>query len=914
MKLTKLLLTALFSLVCLSVSNSQIDLKSNSALHSWNFSEGNWIKNTLSDRTNRVKFEADNLLTFGSSGELILSGMSGLFNDSTTPSSLPKDQITVEAVVTITEGQQWGSIIGYAQDNGSYERGWILGYNEDSFLFWISTGGPLIQATSKTKFERGMRYHVVGTYDGSAVKIYVNGKLSAQTNASGPIVYPKSAFYTVGIYKDDDESYPMNGSIFAAQIHNIAVGPSSILAQSNKLGLSPIKFSVQPSLRFISGDGARITWTSSSVKDMTVHFGKTRRLGNIINAQKKNDQYFADLSQLEPDTEYFYKLVESDRGSSGPTYEFNTNLNFSVPSVPAQVNSKLRERAQKIINESGCKNGYCLVLGSTDPDLLVELARLSRFSVISLQSDQSVINELRGQLYKLGVQGSRVNVLKSDDLTGKIPLTSCMINLVVSVDRKEDDEIRRVLVPGRGRAIFLSEGNRLYARPKLPGSGDWTHQYGDAGNTTSTKETLAGATGTHEFSIQWVGRPGADFGIDRNPRMPAPLSAGGILFHQGMNRLVALDAHNGSVLWSIEAPDLRRVNIPRDCGNWCADDDRLYVAVNDLAWIFDSESGQRVQTVKVIKNELSTNDYEWGYIGRIGDNLIGSATRAETSYKSFWSGKMWYDGKGGDVGTQQVCSDFIFGYSLKGSKAKPSWRYENGVILNPTISCADRHLYFIETRNPKIKKQENRRVSDKSLWLDQFLVCIDTDNGKVIWEKPIDTEDGLITFYLQATKDRLILTASNSKFHIYTFKANNGEPIWSKSSNWADDHHSGHMQHPVVTNDKIYLQPNGYDLSTGEILTTKMGKREGCHTYVGAGDALLYRGKARQISMWSKETESTTSWPRLRPSCWLNTIPASGMILIPEGGGGCSCGGWMETSLGFIPRKHLLNTAKEGTP
>ena len=25
------------------------------------------------------------------------------------------------------------------------------------------------------------------------------------------------------------------------------------------------------------------------------------------------------------------------------------------------------------------------------------------------------------------------------------------------------------------------------------------------------------------------------------------------------------------------------------------------------------------------------------------------------------------------------------------------------------------------------------------------------------------------------------------------------------------------------------------------------------------------------------------------------------MLLIPEGGGGCSCGGWMETSLGFIP-------------
>jgi len=902
------LASGLFFLISIAISTSQESEKNDSLLHSWNFSKANWIKNTVSERTNKIKFEAKFSPAFTPSGHLILSGKNGLFNDSVLSSSLPKEQISAEAIVTINEGQQWGSIIGYAQDNGSYERGWILGYNEDSFLFWVSTGGPLIQATSRVKFEIGRKYHVVGTYDGSKVKIYVNGKLSGQVNASGPISYPNKAHYTVGIYKDDDENYPMKGTVHAAQLHSSAVKHSEILAVTNKLGLAPIKFSVQPSLRFVSSDEARITWTSTSVKEMSLHFGKTRSLGNIINAQKKGDQYVADIPNLEPDTEYFYKLVETGRGRSGPTHDFNTNLNFSLPRVSSKVNDSIGQRARQIIEKAGCKKGYCLVIGSDDADLLIELARNSNFSVISAQSNDDEIKDLREKLYQSGTQGSRVNVLRMDDLKGKIPLTSCMINLVISANRVEDEEIRRILVPGRGRAIFISENDRIYARPKLPGSGDWTHQYGDAGNTTSTKETLAGATGTHEFTIQWVGRPGADFGIDRNPRMPAPLSAGGRLFHQGMNRLVAMDAHNGSVLWSIEAPDLRRVNIPRDCGNWCADDENLYVAIKDLAWIFDSETGQRLQTVKVPR-PLADADLEWGYIGRIADTLIGSGTRTNTSYKSFWSGKMWYDGKGGDVGTQQVCSDSVFGYSLKGPEAKLAWHYRNGVILNPTISCSDGHLYFIETRNTKIQLQENRRISDKSLWLDQFLVCINAENGKLVWEKPIDTEDGLITFYLQATKDQLILTASNSKFHIYTFNAKTGESGWSKSSNWADDHHSGHMQHPVVTKDKLYLQPNGYDLTTGEILTTKMGKREGCHTYVGAGDALLYRGKARQVSMWSKETESVTSWPRLRPSCWLNTIPASGMILIPEGGGGCSCGGWMETSLGFIPRKHLNDTA-----
>ena len=74
------------------------------------------------------------------------------------------------------------------------------------------------------------------------------------------------------------------------------------------------------------------------------------------------------------------------------------------------------------------------------------------------------------------------------------------------------------------------------------------------------------SAGTDGLEVQWLGRPGADFGIDRNPRMPAPLAVNGRLFHQGMNRIIALDSYNGAVLWSLEIPALRRVNMPRDAG------------------------------------------------------------------------------------------------------------------------------------------------------------------------------------------------------------------------------------------------------------------------------------------------------------------------------------------------------------
>jgi hypothetical protein len=164
---------------------------------------------------------------------------------------------------------------------------------------------------------------------------------------------------------------------------------------------------------------------------------------------------------------------------------------------------------------------------------------------------------------------------------------------------------------------------------------------------------------------------------------------------------------------------------------------------------------------------------------------------------------------------------------------------------------------------------------------------------------------------MQATPDMILLAASNTKYHLYTFETGDGTPRWQRSNPWPDNHHSGHLQHPVILDETIYLQPNGYDLKTGKIVTRKVGARSGCPTYIGADKALIYRGSGRRVAMWNRETETVSAWDRLRPSCWLSMIPANGMLLVPEGGGGCSCGGWMETSIGFAPRALLEAVVEE---
>ena len=44
------------------------------------------------------------------------------------------------------------------------------------------------------------------------------------------------------------------------------------------------------------------------------------------------------------------------------------------------------------------------------------------------------------------------------------------------------------------------------------------------------------------------------------------------------------------------------------------------------------------------------------------------------------------DGKGGEAGTEKVCSDSLFGYAVSGSENRPAWIYRKGLVLNSTIA------------------------------------------------------------------------------------------------------------------------------------------------------------------------------------------------------------------------------------
>ena len=890
-----------------------------------------------------------NLRQAGGIEALTLDGKNNsvmLASDHST-ANLPLQQISAEAWVRIDKPQPWGGIVGAIQDNGSYERGWILGYRDSKFCFAVNAKGgedKLTYLLSTTDFQSETWYHVVGTYDGNTQRIYVNGALeNSSTSQSGDIHYPPQAFYEIGAYHDKDEYFKLSGMVHEVRVYSRPLNPDEI--QSNQQAKlrdlpTPILLATGPYVRFVDRTTAEVVWQTDepAVSVLIVDSGdQTRR---VTDERIKTDHRL-QISGLKRNRIYKYRIATGASGVS-PVFELDTTFNFTrikAPDRPSpyadDVASKIAaEAAETLLAETGITSGICLVLGADRGQLVYELVRRTDLIVIGVETDAAKVAAARKALTSAGVYGHRATIRRVESLK-RLPYTGDFANLIVA-DRLLRDgviagssrEVMRVLRPDGGLAVIgqtanapvrigvdllrtwcapiefaVSEGPRgvwaRITRGPMVGAGDWSHLYGLPNNSGFGGERLGGVRTASDLQVQWLGRPGPRAQPDRSGRKPSPLSTGGRLFVQGLHRLIGLDAYNGTILWSLEIPPLQRFNVPRDSGNWCADHDHVFVAIDNACWRINAQTGEVQSIDKVQPGAREGWNYDWSYIARHKEKLIGSAVKSGSAFVEYWGGASagWYDARQGPV-TFKVCSDNIFAKEV--SSGPLTWSYSNGVIINSTITVADDRVFFVECRHPRVIASESRRVGLAELWQDQYLVALDVESGRVVWERPLETVNGIVTYYMAHGEGKLVIAASSDKkYDVYAFDDSNGKQIWHREVGWlgGQGDHGKAMSRPAIAGGRLYVRPEMMELRTGKTLGRMPGG--GCGTYALTANTAIFR--SGNVTMWDSASGKSSSWDRLRPGCWLSTIPAGGMLLSPEAGGGCSCGKWMETSIGFKP-------------
>lgn len=870
-----------------------------------------------------------------------------LISDDLANAPLPRDELTVETWIRVDESDSAGGIIGCSQDTKEEKSGWILGFHHQRFVFGLAAEeGPkgITFLRGETRVRPGHWYHVVARYDGQTMSLSVNGELEGTSEQQlGPIVYPKTGFYEIGAKHDSGSFHPMYGMINEVRVYDRTVSDDEIRrryeTKADRFN-TPIELKTGPYAQFVTPDSARIRWqteTPMPTRLVVLENNEPRRFDN----DRPTTSHEVNVDQLPRDRMLHYLIEKDGDGWNAQSQEFelDTHFNFSTPALPADAipfpdddtATEYTTAAEHILESCEFDRGICVVMGHGDGRLAWELAKRSDLRIIGVDTDEDSVAAARKSLLKSGLYGSRVSFHHVDSLDS-LPFVGRFANLIVSQRVLEGenfdfnaDELFRVLRPQGGLVCLGQSGSDIDAeavqkwlastgldaqitngtwvtavRPALDGAGEWSHLYGRADNSAFGGEALSGASTTGDMNVQWIGRPGPRAQPDRNGRKPSPLSTGGRLFVQGLNRIIAVDGFNGTVLWALEIPALERFNMPRDCSNWCADEQNVFIAAKDSCWQIDAATGDVIAIHPVEDAERSDWTWDWGYIAQTADHILGSVEKSDTAFRSFWgdSGAGWYDARTGPA-TFKVCSDALF--ALNKTDGSTAWEYENGVIINSTITAYAEHLYFVESRNRNVKQAQARRIGSKELWEEQFLVALDLTSGQKIWEQPIDTADGTVAFYLAAGDGTLVIDAStNKQYELSGFSATDGTPRWTQTFDWFErkGDHGKAIQRPAIVNGRVYVRPKVLELDTGTILPLEMPEGK-CGTYAATTESLVFR--TTKITMWNTKTGSDSSWDRMRPGCWLSTIPASGMLLSPEGGGGCSCGSWMEMSIGFMP-------------
>ena len=875
---------------------------------------------------------------------LILSGSNNYVSVNNGP--LPSRDITLEAWVTVDQPVSWAGIVNYIQDNGSTEHGWILGQNNGAFMFGLSSGS-LTYLHASENFELNQWYHVVGVYDGSEMKIYINGEPKGSSTAqSGNISYLAS-WFCMGTYKDDNEYYYWDGMIAEVVVHDEALSLSEVQsrfeARRGEFGYVEIaELKTGPYVHFAKKAEVTVHWKTETAVPSIIEYGANFQLTAQVQQATPKTDHALTITGLTTDTEYSYRIILGD----DPTeiFKFYSTFDYGPEPFPGgdspypvdSLTTLYEQAAEYIINNSGITKGVCIDYGCGRGHLAYEISKRSDLKVIGFGENAGDITTARNYLDKAGLYGSRVTIFFAN--LAELKCRDYSANLIVS-DRMIADgicpgtaaEVFRVLRPNGGKAYLgqpsscpnplsqvtlenwlsgisytLDHTNGLWAvidRGSLNGAGEWTHFYADLANTANSGDTRI----QNNMKMLWYGQPGPRYVIDRHNRPMTSLYKDGTVVTPGVERIMAYDAYNGSRYWDVSIPELSRVAVLRDCGWMALANDYVYVAHKQNCVGLDIKTGMPIihlEAPQLIGGQIRN----WGFLGVEGNRIYGSGQKEGASLIGHSLGNVYlayYDNKPVATSDYLFCLDRHSGSSL--------WTYKRAsgsVIINSAIVVGGNYIYFIESRNSTAINDSDGRVLSSVLMSgsNEYLVKLNKATGVQQWAVPVDLPFEHTTYlsYCQA-EDLLVAVGSHNdpgaKYEHRAYYASNGSLKWSSNYNQGSigGGHGEQDQHPVIVGSMMYSRYYKIDLgSPGGTVTSFPLSRGNCGTQSACATHLFGRnGNPYMYELPNGNSIRVTA--DTRPGCWVNMIPAGGLLLIPESSAGCTCDYPIQASMSFVP-------------
>lgn len=568
----------------------------------------------------------------------------------------------------------------------------------------------------------------------------------------------------------------------------------------------------------------------------------------------------------------------------------------SRPSAPILTRDEASQ-SEAWIRRLPSPRGFALCAGPSDAmKTIAALVAVSEFHVVAAVPEHQV-GALRAALADAGWLGTRAAVLPLQ-ADGRMPIADRLFNLVIG-DALPEAETLRLLCPAPS-GLWVRGGSVREAPPD-PSAGAWTHLYGTAANACASSQPLDGHP-----ALRWFGGHGPERMPDRHTRGHAPLAAGGVQVSLAENGLIATDARNGTVRWSLDLPESMRYAMPYDAGYavLAPDGSRLHIAVNAELWAVNARAGQVVSRLPV---PTPDRQLHWGWVALDGGVLYGSAEfpAAPRTRKEYELVDLDYRSE-----RPLVCSRVVFRSNDRGGA---DWlRPVPGLLVNPTLAADSGRVYAVEARGAMARGRNADRLTCEQILEDAWVVCLEGTDGHVLWEQPLRWDEARDILGLAVAGDRILLSTARSvgeqaEYRLRCLAAADGHLLWeSRGRNPVKDlYHGQQVKRPVVLGDRVSFESDLFELATGrrwvppgaapDWILSRPG--HACGGMTGGRDGLLFR--ADNPTLFRLSDGAFTRLSPTRPGCWLNILPAECGVLIPEASASCICEYPIQTSMGF---------------
>ena len=581
--------------------------------------------------------------------------------------------------------------------------------------------------------------------------------------------------------------------------------------------------------------------------------------------------------------------------------------------ISLTVRAQQDKLAQELVDRGGVDRGVCAVLG-IDGDVAVELARHSEMLIHVRDPRPDAVDQLRDNGNAAGFQIDRLAVEQGS--LDKLPYANNVVDVVVATNASSDlfetlpaSEVVRALRPGgvaiigkslqslgpdlgtekleqwaaKSRAINVKAGLDKFGewvrftKAPLVGADDWSHWEKSPDNNPVSDDTLIKAPYMTQFMATpyYIGMPS----ITTAAGGRTFLAIGHIAHHERewemLNKLVARNGYNGTVLWKRKLPEGYLVHRSA----FIATKDTFHMIDGERCLLLDAMTGKEKGEIRI---DGLAGQWKWmaasdGVLYVLGGKSDGGVTTIKGD-RTF-GGWSWSDLSKEYYGNRIPVGfgDTLAAYDLKSNKRL--WLHKEETLIDSRglairdgqfyLYCPDRHLRGLDAKTGEV------------IWTNgqEKVFGLIEQPGKGLTSTPGWRTQTLVV----ATPDALVIQGQ-TRMNVVAIATDDGRLLWTKRK-------FTNNPNAIFVDDKIVLAVGDrgkhavIDPLSGKVEEQLDFQKRACTRLTACSDSFFVRGEG--TLRYDRESKRVMVDGSARPACNDGAMPANGLLYL--GPWSCDC-------------------------